>query len=126
MCRQAPARWRASVGPDGDLDLVPVRVLEKGRVGTRAVGAALAGLRDHGAAAVHAACPSRLDGDDPERGEAEQAKARLRLMVEGDEEDGFGDAPTDRFVLLEVAPPAERGKQRVEERATPIEVGNLQ
>src|SRR5947199_1506177 len=115
-----------SVRPDRDLYLVPVRVLEKCRVGAGAVGATLARLGHHGATAVHATFPGRLDGDDPERGEAEQAEAGLRLVMRSDEEDGFGDTPTDRFVLLEVAPPAKRGKQPVVKRAAALEVGNLQ
>ena len=63
--------------------------------------ALLAGLGDALAAGLDARLPGGLDRDDPEPGEAEQAEARLRLMVVGDEEDGLGDPPADRPVLLE-------------------------
>ena len=105
---------------------VPVGVAQKSRVGTGAVGAALAGLADGGAARGHALLPRGLHGDDAQPGEAEQAEAGFGRMVGGDEEDRFGDAPADRLVLLEVAAPAKRRQQRVVEGRAPLEVGDLQ
>src|SRR6476469_5366792 len=126
MDRRSPATVVWLVGPDRDLDLIPVRVLEKSRVGAGAVGAPFAWLGNADAAGVHALFPGRLDGDDAEAGEAEQSEARPGLVVRRDEEDRFGDAPANGFVLLEVTPPAKGREQRVVERRAPLEVGYLQ
>src|SRR5213080_113312 len=93
-----------SVGADGDLDLVPVRVLEKGGVGARSVRALLARIADADAARFDPVLPGRLDRDDAQCREAQQSEAGLRLVLAGDEEDRFGDAPADRLVLLEMPP----------------------
>src|SRR5690349_8297377 len=103
----------ALIGPDGDLDLVAVGVLEESRERARAVGAAFARLRDARAAGFHPVFVGRLHRDDAEPGDAEQAVTRVRAMVGGDEEDRFGDAVADRFVLIEVSPPTEWGEHRV-------------
>src|ERR1700733_5539245 len=105
-----------SIGADGDLDLVTVGVLEKCRVGAGAVGATFARLGDAGAAGADAVLVGRLHRDDAEPAHAEQAVSRLRVVVGGDEEHRFRDAPTDRFVLVEMAPPTQRGEHRVVER----------
>jgi hypothetical protein len=47
-------------------------------------------------------------------------------VLGGDEEDGFGDAPADRLILLEMAPPSQRGQHRVIEGGAAVEVANLQ
>src|SRR6478609_7221039 len=111
----ADSKESALVGPDGDLDLVPVGVLDERRVGAGAMRAPLARVADVDATRPHRPLPGRLDGDDPEPGEAEQPETRLGLVVSGDEEDRLGDSPADRFVLLEMAPPTERGEHRVVE-----------
>src|SRR5262249_23095853 len=121
-CLDVMDRWRSApplVGPDRDLDLVPVRVLEEGRVGAGTVGAPLAGPEPLGPTGTHPAFPGCLASHDPQPGEAEQAEPGLGLVVGSDEEDWFGDAPADRFVLLEVAPPAKGREQRVVERRAP-------
>src|SRR5919106_4040719 len=107
------------------LDFVPVGVAQERRVGAGAVRAPLTRLADPLAAVGNALLPGGLDRDDAEAGEAEQAEARLRRMVRGDEEDRLGDTPPDRLVLLEVAPPAQRREQRVVEGRAPLEVGDL-
>src|SRR5215217_9371860 len=107
---------RSLVGPDRDLYLVPVRVLEESRVGAGAVGTALARLGDLDATGAHPAFPGGLHRDDAEPRKADQTETGLGLMVGGYEEDRLGDAPADRFVLLEMAPPAKGRKQRVVER----------
>jgi hypothetical protein len=47
-------------------------------------------------------------------------------VLAGDEEDGFGNAPADRLVLLEMASPTQRGQHRVIEGGATVEVANLQ
>src|SRR5215203_3194801 len=116
----------ALVGADADLDLVPVRVTEKGGIGARPVRALLAGIGDADAARFHPILPGRLHRDDSQRREAQQAEARRRIVLAGDEEDGLGDAPADRPVLLEMASPPQRGQHRVVEGGAAVEIADLQ
>ena len=88
--------------------------------------AALARIADADAARFDPVLPGGLDRDDPERREAQQSEPRLRLVMGGDEENGFGDAPAHGFVLLEVTPPPEGGEHRVVEGRAAVEVGDLE
>ena len=88
--------------------------------------ALLARVGDAGTARFHPVLPGRLDGDDPERREAQQAEAGLGIVLAGDKEDRFGDAPADRLILLEMPPPAQRGQHRVVEGGGPVEIADLQ
>src|SRR3954452_10296654 len=126
ILRGSVRRYPRLIGPDGDLDLVPVRVLEKGGVGPRAVRALVARVADADAARFDPVLPGRLDRDDAQGREAQQPEPGLGVVLAGDEEDRFGDAPADRLILLEMPSPAQRGQHRVVEGGTAVEIADLQ
>ena len=72
------------------------------------------------------ALPGRLDGDDAEAGEAEQAEAGLGSWWAAMKKTGLAMPQPIVSSSLEVAPPAQRRQQRVVEGGAALEIGDLE
>src|SRR5688572_9046971 len=109
------AAAEGSVGADRHFDVVAVGILEEGRVGARGPAPGFPRRADTRSSRPRAPLVGGLDGGDAAGAEADQAEARRRSVIGGDEEDGLRDPPADDVVLVEVAAPAERAEEAVVE-----------